>query len=83
MFHAFAFKIILLFIVKFKAHGKVQVYGDSHIIYMFDKLFVGVKSNHVVMEQDFQYCTILSCCHVPLVMHAYRCEMSGVIMLKI
>jgi hypothetical protein len=34
------------------------------------------------MEQDFQHCIILSCCHAPLVMHAYRCEMSGVIMQK-
>jgi hypothetical protein len=44
---------------------------------MFDKLLVRVKSNHVVMEQDFRHCTILSYCHVPLVMHAYQCEMSG------
>jgi hypothetical protein len=29
MCHAFAFKIILLFIVQFKAHGKVAVYGDA------------------------------------------------------
>jgi hypothetical protein len=33
-------------------------------------------SNHVVMEQDFQHFTILSCYHVPLVMHAYLCEIS-------
>jgi hypothetical protein len=48
-----------------------------YVSYMFDKLLVGVKSNHAFMKQDFQHCTILSCCHVPLVMHAYRCEMSG------
>jgi hypothetical protein len=48
-----------------------------YVSYMFDKLLFGVKSNHVVMEQDFRHCTILSCCHVHSVMHAYRCEMSG------
>jgi hypothetical protein len=26
------------------------------------------------MEQEFQHYTLLSCCHVPLVMHAYQCE---------
>jgi hypothetical protein len=31
MCHAFAFKIILLFIVQFEAHGKVAVYGDAHL----------------------------------------------------
>jgi hypothetical protein len=31
MCHAFAFKIILLFIVQFKAHGKVAVYNDAHL----------------------------------------------------
>jgi hypothetical protein len=61
MCHAFAFKFILIFIVQFKAHGKSsKVYGDYHYVrHMFDKLLVAVKSNHAVMEQDFQHCTIL------------------------
>jgi hypothetical protein len=55
-----------------------------YVSYMFDKLLVGVKSNHVVMEQDFQHCTIielLSCTF------GYAClsdvKWVGVIMLKI
>jgi hypothetical protein len=47
-----------------------------YVIYMFDKLLVELKSNFAVMEQYFQHCTILSCRHVPFIMHAYRCEMS-------
>jgi hypothetical protein len=31
MFHVFAFKIILLLIVQFEAHGKVAVYGGVHL----------------------------------------------------
>jgi hypothetical protein len=31
MCHVFAFKIILIFIVQFKAHGKVAVYGRVHL----------------------------------------------------
>jgi hypothetical protein len=31
MCHVFAFKIILLFIMQFKAHGKVAVYGGVHL----------------------------------------------------
>jgi hypothetical protein len=48
-----------------------------YVSYMFDKLLVGFKSNHAIMEQDFQNCTILSRFHVPLVMNSYRCKMSG------
>jgi hypothetical protein len=60
MCHAFAFKNILLFIVQFKAHGIVVVYGKFiYVRYMFDSLLVGVKLNHVVTEQDFQHCTII------------------------
>jgi hypothetical protein len=43
------------FIVQFKAHGKVAVYGGVHYVScMFVILLVGVKLNHAVMEQDFQ-----------------------------
>jgi hypothetical protein len=30
-----------------------------YVSYMFDSLLVGVKLSHVVMEQDFQHCTII------------------------
>jgi hypothetical protein len=31
MFHVFAFKIILLFIMQFEAHGKVAIYGEVYL----------------------------------------------------
>jgi hypothetical protein len=30
-----------------------------YVSYKFDKLLVGVKSNHAIMEEDFQHCTII------------------------
>jgi hypothetical protein len=30
-----------------------------YVSFIFDKLLVRVKSNHVVIEQDFQHCTII------------------------
>jgi hypothetical protein len=60
MCYAFAFKIILLFIVQLKACGKVAVYGDADLCKLDkDNLLVGVKLKHDVMEQDFQHCTII------------------------
>jgi hypothetical protein len=48
-------QIILLFIVQFEAHGKVEsMVVFIYISCMFEILLVGVKLNHAVMEQDFQ-----------------------------
>jgi hypothetical protein len=62
MCHVFPFKIVLLFIMQFEAHGKVPVYGGLHLCKLHVREFIiWDKLNHAVMEQDFQHCTKLSC----------------------
>jgi hypothetical protein len=58
------------FLCNSKLMGKWQSLVEFiYVSCMFTILLVGVKSNHAIMEQDFQHS--LCCCHTPWVMHIF------------